>query len=267
MIRAEEKVEILGLGMGAAQVWLLFMLRTLGFVAVVPLFSARAAPPTFRIALTFLLTTIAFIAWMPRAQLPDTTLASFIPAGVSELVLGLMLGFMTGMVFVAFQYAGQFIGYQMGFAIVNVFDPQTQNQVSLIGEFLFAIVILCFLDLNLHHDFLYLWFQSYDIAPPGVFSLDQYSLTGILAMCNDLMILALKIAVPLLSFLMLTDLSLGIIARVMPQMNVFIVGIPLKIAMGLIFLSLVVLQFDPLVRHVTMEFINDAGLLLRDLVS
>jgi len=243
------------------------MLRTLGFVAVVPLFSARAAPPIFRIALVFLLTTIAFTAWAPRATVPEAMLAVFVPAGVTELVLGLMLGFMTGMVFVAFQYAGQFIGYQMGFAIVNVFDPHTQSQVSLIGEFLFTVVILAFLSLNLHHDFLRLWFMSYDIVPPGEYSLDQFSLNGLLAMCDDLMILALKIAVPLLSFLMLTDLSLGIIARVMPQMNVFIVGIPIKIAMGLIFLSLVVLQFDPVVRRVTMDFVNDAGLLLKDLAS
>jgi len=68
--------------------------------------------------------------------------------------------------------------------------------------------------------------------------------------------------VPLVAFLLLGDLSLGIIARVMPQMNVFIVGIPLKIAMGMVFLSLLVLQLDPVVRQTTHRFINDAGALL-----
>jgi flagellar biosynthetic protein FliR len=87
-------------------------------------------------------------------------------------------------------------------------------------------------------------------------------LANLVALGDDLFILALKVAVPLVAFLLLTDLSLGIIARVMPQMNVFIVGIPLKIAMGLLFLSLVVLQFDPVVRQTTNTFINDAGALL-----
>ncbi len=255
-------MDILSLGFGAAQVWLLFLLRTLGFVAIVPLLSARAAPSQFRVALVFFLTTLAFIAWAPHTVSPEMGMAEFVPAGLSELALGMMLGFIVGLVFVTFQFAGQFIGYQMGFAIVNVLDPQTQNQVSLIGEFLFAVVMLAFLQLNLHHDMLGLWHASYQLAPPGEFVLQNMQLAHLVALGDDLFILALKIAVPLVAFLLLTDLSLGIIARVMPQMNVFIVGIPLKIAMGLLFLSLIVLQFDPVVRQTTNTFINDAGALL-----
>lgn len=254
------------MGIGAAHVWLLFMLRTLGFVAIAPLFSARAAPPPFRIVLVFFLTTLAFSAWAPGfTSAVDATSAQFIPAAISELVLGMMMGFIVGMVFVTFQFAGQFIGYQMGFAIVNVLDPQTQNQVSLIGEFLFTVVLLAFLNLNLHHDLLGLWHSSYELAPPGSFTFSNLELGHIIAIGNSLVLLALKVAIPLLAFLMLTDLSLGIIARVMPQMNVFIVGIPLKIAMGMFLLSIVVLQFDPIVREVTYSYINNAGQLLSDL--
>jgi len=240
-------------------------MRTFGFVAIAPLFSARSAPPQFRIVLAFLLASVAFSAWAPRVGQMGTAVADVIPAALSELVLGMMLGFIVGLIFVTFQFAGQFIGYQMGFAIVNVLDPHSQSQVSLIGEFLFAIVMLSFLNLNLHHDLLGLWHQSYALAPPGEWALTNLELTALISAFTNLVYLALKVAIPLLGFLMLTDLSLGIIARVMPQMNVFIVGIPLKIAMGLFFISLLTLQFDPVVRQVTLRFVNDAGQLLHTL--
>jgi flagellar biosynthetic protein FliR len=250
-----------------AQLWLLFMLRTLGFVGIAPLFSARAVPLQFRAVLVIYLTILSFAAWAPAVEQPLPGLESFVPAALSELVLGMMLGFIVALVFVTFQFAGQFIGYQMGFAIVNVLDPQTQDQVSLIGEFLFAAVMLAFLSLNLHHDLIGLWFQSYDLAPPGSYAFQQMGLGTLVAYGDDLVILALKVAMPLIAFLLLTDLSLGIIARVMPQMNVFIVGIPLKIAIGLLMLSLLVLQLDPVVRQATNEFINDAGRLLAELAT
>ncbi len=156
---------------------------------------------------------------------------------------------------VAVQFAGQLIGYQMGFAIVNVLDPHSQTQISLIGEFLFAVVMLSFLNLNLHHDLIGLWYQSYDIAPPGGFAFASLADPGsafmpaLVRTFDDIFYLALKISLPLVAFLLLADLALGIIARIMPQMNVFIVGIPLKVAVGLFFMSLVVLQFDPVVRQ------------------
>jgi len=177
-------VDVVTYGLGAAQVWLYFLLRTLGFVVLVPLVSARAAPSQFRIVLVFFLTSLAFIAWAPHSVAVPVEMATFVPAAISELVLGLMLGFIAGMVFVTFQFAGQFIGYQMGFAIVNVLDPQTQNQVSMIGEFLFAVVMLAFLNLNLHHDLLGLWHTSYEIAPPGSVVLANLGLEHIRSRCR-----------------------------------------------------------------------------------
>ena len=265
-------MEALGFTPDMAALWLLFLLRTLGFVAVVPFISARNTPIQFRIFLVFLLTSISFAAFSPLAASPGAAPARFIPAAVNELMLGLALGFLVGLIFVTFQFAGQFIGYQMGFAIVNVLDPQSQEQVSIIGQFLFAVSTLAFFALNLHHDLLGVWYASYELAPPGHWSFAGLGGTTLLgaqeapvwmvwlgATMLQMMWLALKIALPLLAFLMLTDLSLGIIARVMPQLNVFIVGIPLKIAMGLFFLSVLLLQFDPVVRLATNRFINHAG--------
>ncbi len=258
-------MDILGYSTAQATLWLLFMLRTLGFVFIVPLFSARSVPSQFKLALVLFLTALSFIAFSPTTSLPSIEPADFIPAAVSELVIGLMLGFMVGMIFVTFLFAGQFIGYQMGFAMVNVLDPHTQSQVSLIGEFLFALAVLTVLNLNIHHGFLWVWHESYNLAPVGAWALANFDVMPLAAMLDDFMLLSLKIAMPLITLLLLTDLALGIIARVMPQMNVFIVGMPLKIAIGLIFLSLVVLEFDPAVRQVSNTYFNHAGAFLSGL--
>lgn len=266
-------MDLTGYGLGQAQLWLLFLLRAGSFVFVAPLFSTKLGPPQFRVALSFFLAIISFVAWAPALKLPDLSFAHFIPMAISEVALGLMLGFTVGLVMVAVQFAGQLIGYQMGFAIVNVLDPHSQNQISLIGEFLFAVVMLAFLSLNLHHDLIGLWYQSYDIAPPGGFAFaslaDPHSpfLPALVSTFDDIFYLALKISLPLVAFLLLADLALGIVARIMPQMNVFIVGIPLKVAVGLFFLSLVVLQFDPVVRQCTVRFINHSGELMQALVN
>jgi flagellar biosynthesis protein FliR len=258
-----EQVDVLSLGLGQAQIWLLFLLRAAGFCFVAPILSSRVAPAQLRIALTVFLAMVSFLAWAPLCTLqPGMEMGVFLPAAASEIILGLLLGFLVGLLFMAFQFAGQLIGYQMGFAIVNVLDPNSQTQVSLVSEFLFACVTLSFLSLNLHHEMIGVWYQSYQIAPPGSFALTNLSLPVLTACCDDIFYLSLKIAMPLLAFLLLTDLALGIVARVMPQMNVFIVGIPLKIALGLIVLALVILQFDPAVRQVTLTFVNHAGEML-----
>jgi flagellar biosynthetic protein FliR len=267
-------VDLYALTAARAGLWLLFLMRASGFMFFAPLLSTRVSPPQLRIALAFFLALIGYIAWGPMLATPqEVTIAWFVPAAVSELMLGLILGYLVGLVFAAFQYAGQLIGYQMGFAVVNVLDPHTQNQVSLIGEFLFAVVMLAFLSMNLHHDMLGLWYESYRIAPPGAFSFAGIAaahsayLPALTAACADLFYLALKIAMPLLAFLLLTDLALGIVARVMPQLNVFIVGIPLKVAVGLFFLSMVVLQFDPAVHQSMVRYINHAGAMLHALAT
>jgi flagellar biosynthetic protein FliR len=243
--------------------WLLFLMRALGFVFLAPLFSVRSAPVQFRVGLGFLLGVLAFIAWAPSGNpvnwhIPQT-FAEFLPMAVSELLVGLALGFFTGLAFVVIQWAGSLIGYQMGFAIVNVLDPHSQTQSSIIGEFLFAVAMLAFLNLNLHHDMLRLWHASYGLAPPGEFSLGLASPALFGGLMRDVSYLALQFALPLMAFLLLADLALGILARILPQMNVFAVGLSLKIGLGLMLLSFYVMGLDPAVRKAVYMFVNDAG--------
>lgn len=247
---------------------LLFLLRTSAFIVVAPFLSARFAPPQFRIALAVFLSITAWAAWgpghFPQALPPGAEgWGRFIPMALSEVLLGLLLGFFCGLFFAAFQFAGSIAGYQMGFSIVNVLDPHTQQQQSIIGDFLFVCATLAYLELNLHHNLIGAWYQSYALAPPGQFDLGAIPLSLLGAAMGGMLLLALKIAMPITAFLLLIDLALGILARVVPQLNVFIVGIPLKTAVGLGVLSAMVLALNPLVRQGAREFFNYAGVILK----
>ncbi|MCC7477976.1 flagellar biosynthetic protein FliR [bacterium] len=236
------------LAQGPLQLWLLFALRAIAFLLTAPIFSARFVPQQFRIYLAFLMAVIAYSAWAPGKSIAILQPGDFILAGINEILTGLVLGTILSLVLLAFQFAGSLAGYQMGLSIVNVLDPQSQQQVSIVGDFLFACATLAFLELNLHFDVLRLWQRSLELAPPGGLVLEagtaEYAL--VLESITSLLMLGLQISMPLVLFLLLVDAALGILARVVPQLNIFVLGTSAKGAIGLILLSLLVLEVDAL---------------------
>ncbi|MEZ5339722.1 MAG: flagellar biosynthetic protein FliR [bacterium] len=245
--------------------WLLILLRTMGFVFLAPMFSAQGVPVMLRVMLGFLLSNIVYTFYAPTATLKLLDDSLFLSAAVQELALGMLLGFITGLVFVAFQFAGQFIGYQMGFAVVNVFDPSTQTQASIIGQFLFTTAMLVFVGSGQHLELLRLWLASYELLPPGQWMIEHFDTQTMVSICTSLFVIAMRISLPLIAFLILIDLSLGILARVMPQLNVFFVGIPVKIVLGLLFLALVTTELGSNVRRTRDIFINHCGEMMQEL--
>jgi flagellar biosynthetic protein FliR len=244
-------VEVWGNSEAQLQLWLLFGLRAAGFVFSAPVFSARMVPLAFRLYLAFLLAGIAFSAWAPAAPLITSSAGSFALAAINELLIGLALGFVVSLVLAAFQLAGTLAGYQMGLAIVNVLDPQSQQQVSLLGDFFFVCATVVFLELNFHLGVLKLWFSGFQLAPVGQLALQAPGWAGAAELMQGLLLLGLKIAMPLVLFLLLMDVALGILARVVPQLNIFVVGTTVKSALGMLILGIVLLQFGtPLTRGV-----------------
>ena len=245
--------------------WLLILLRTMGFIFLAPIFSAQGVPVLVRILLGFLLANVVYAFYIPSAGLKLLDDSMFLPCALQELALGMLLGFITSLLFVAFQLAGELIGYQIGFAVVNVFDPSTQTQTSIIGQFLFTAAMLVFVGTGQHLEILRLWLASYELLPPGSWMIEHFETQTIVAICSSLFLIALRIALPLIAFLILIDLALGILARVMPQMNVFFVGIPVKIVLGLLFLALVTTELGSNVRRTKDTFINHCGQMMREL--
>ncbi|MFP4391785.1 MAG: flagellar biosynthetic protein FliR [Desulfohalobiaceae bacterium] len=243
--------------------FLLTLLRISLLVFLLPFFGGQNAPRSVKAALCLVLTLGLWPYLHFSGELfPATTLGLALMA-FGELVLGLVLGIVVRIFFAGVQTAGQLIGFQMGFAMMNVVDPMTGVQVTLISQLLYLLSLLLFLSMNGHLYMLHGLGQSFELVPPGELLINPQVTEQLLGFSSQIFVLGVKIAAPIIVAVFLVDLALGIMAKIAPQVNVLFVGFPLKIGVGLIFLGSVVNIMAWLLR----DFVRDILPLYQDLMS
>ncbi|PIC75220.1 flagellar biosynthetic protein FliR [Sporosarcina sp. P26b] len=217
--------------------FLLILTRVTSFFVTLPLFSYKTIPATQRLLFG------AILAWMMSYSItmPELVIdGQYILLVLKEAVVGLSIGIAAFIIMSAIQVAGGFIDFQMGFAIANVIDPQTGAQSPLLGQFLNSLAMLLLLVVNGHHMLLDGIFYSYDFVPITAmwppFGSPNMAEFIVLTFAKSFAI-AFQMAIPVVATLFLVDLALGITARAVPQLNIFVVGFPIKI--GVSFLVIV----------------------------
>ena len=219
--------------------FLLVFMRITAFFVTLPLFSYRNIPNMHKIGFSFLLAWIMFIAMEPPSIEIDGEYFMLI---LKEALFGLLTGFTAYFIIAAVQIAGSFIDFQMGFAIANVIDPQTGAQSPLIGQFLYTFALLLMLSVNAHHLLLDGVFYSYQFVPIDQLYLPlgkENVIEFIVRSFNSMFLIAFQMSIPVVGSLFLVDIALGIVARTVPQLNIFVVGLPLKIGVSFILLIVV----------------------------
>jgi len=213
---------------------LLIMFRTGAFLMIVPVFGHTSIPRLLRVWLIIIFALMIFPSAVVSEIQPPTTTFQLAMVILIELATGFAMGFAVIILFSAVQFAGHMIGLQMGLAVASVIDPMGAGQISIIGEFYYLLSLLVFLLIDGHHYVIEALVRSFELIPlgGGVFGagLGEY----ILALTGNLFIIAVKLAAPVIITLFIVNVVLGIVARTVPQMNVFIVGFPLAIGVGLI---------------------------------
>jgi flagellar biosynthetic protein FliR len=213
------------------------MLRVSGFFIVAPFWSHRAVPKTVKVPIVLVLAFAVgpIIAGFGPVK-PDSlwTLGGW---AIAELATGAIIGFAFAALFYAIRMAGDIVGLQMGFAIVNVIDPNATGQVSLIGEFKYVLALLILMIVDGHHLMIAALVDTYRLIPIGGVSFGDLAFERLLRLTATAFVTAVKIGAPIMITLLLTDVALGIVARTVPQMNIFIVGFPLKIGIGFLILA------------------------------
>lgn len=235
----------------------------LAFFMVAPIFSATGFPNQAKVGLAaFLAIIILFLrgADMPPISLDLISISALV---IGEVLIGLILGFIVGLLFAAMQLAGYIMGYQMGFAVANVLDPVQGAQVSVLGQFIFLFGLLTFLNIDAHHMFLIGMTESYDIIPVGTISPDFDLVTVMGSLFHTYFTIALKLALPVLGIILMLDVSLGIVARTVPQMNVFLVGLPLKTLVGIFTLLISFSFMHMLIEYEIANLITDFYIFMR----
>jgi len=235
--------------------FVLLLTRTSGMILSAPVFGSNYLPNQIKVAFSLIL-TIVFIPFFSPEVLPDFHIMTVILAVFMELMVGIAIGLIANLIFSSVQIAGQLIDMQMGFLIASVMDPQYQTQVPLIGQFKYLLAILIFLSINGHHLFIRTVYQSYEFLPMG--QIADLGAGGIAfnQLFSTVFVLAFQVSAPALGTLFLTNIALGVLARTVPQMNVFIIGFPVKIFVGFIAL-LFLLPFYNLILRDMFQHIWD----------
>lgn len=213
---------------------LLIVVRISGMFLIAPIFGMRGVPAQFKIGLAFFAGLIA----LPGVSAVNDWTGMFgnplwlLLMVVKELIIGLVIGYGAMLVFSAIQVAGQFIDMQIGFSIVNVIDPQSGFHMPIIGSFKNLLAVLLFLGIDGHYGLITAIMQSFQFVPLGSFSITDGLIEFFFKSFSVMFLLALKISMPVVAALFLTDIGFSIMARTVPQMNIFVVGMPLKILLG-----------------------------------
>lgn len=212
---------------------LLIGLRISGLFIMSPIFGRAILPVRFRLGLSLVLTYILLGAVPPPAAQMDN-LYIFALAALQEFLMGLVLGFLTSLFLSVALTAGEMIDMQIGFGMVNILDPHSQQQVPLIGNFLNLLGLLLFFAVDGHLDLIRILSATLLRIPPGAAAPLPRMAAALTAYFASVFVLAVRLAVPVIAAALMAETALGILMRTVPQMNVFVVGIPLKILLGLV---------------------------------
>lgn len=222
-------------------VFLLVFVRITAFFVAAPFFNSRNVPNQFKIALGFLLTLISF-QYVPAVE-PIPMDLTFIIHVLKEVLVGVMLGLICEIMFAAVQVAGGMMDMQIGLAMANVIDPRTGTYIPVTGNFKNVLATLYFFSIDGHHMLIRGLISSYQVIPLdrmwAPFGSEQVVMTAV-KVFTQMFLSAFMIAAPLVVAIFLVDVTLGIIAKSVPQFNIFVVGMPIKMLAG--FLLLIVLM-------------------------
>lgn len=237
------------------QIFLICLSRVAGFVAAIPVLLANQTPPQVKAGLVIMVSMVLFPVMAPTLGNFSFTPTSLILVLISEVLLGSMIGLVARMIFTTVEFGGTVIGYQMGFAAANVFDPQSDRQLALISQFQNVFAILIFLAIDGHHVFFQIAVKSYTLLPPGHFNISGGVVPYLITLSSRIFFLGIQFSAPILAVLLLSGLILGILARVFPQLNVFLLSFPLNIAISFTVIGLTL----PLVTILLRREFDDLG--------
>ena len=220
------------------KVFFLILIRVSVVLFLFPIFGSNMFPVLVKVGLSLALSLLFFpIVSIDHTLFPKTVL-EFLILTASELMIGMALGLSVRLFFAGVQLAGKLIGFQMGFAIINVMDPQSGTQVSIIDQIGYWVVLLVFLGLNGHHMLIAALGESFHLVNIGVITLKAGFYSTLQSIAADVFVISIKIGSPAIAALLFVSAAFGISAKFAPQMNILIAAFPIKITTGLIFFGI-----------------------------
>ena len=216
------------------ELFLLIMVRMTGVVVFNPLFGRRNVPAMLKAGFALFLAVVTVMPLPVGEHIAAyDSVVGLIAAGVAEFAVGYLMGLVVNMFFAVIPLSGEMIDMQMGMSMSKMYDPGSNVQMPLAAGFFNVALVLMFFFTGAYRDMIYIAVSSVHLFPPGSFSVNPNVGMYLADIFGHVMMISLKFAFPVIASELVTETGIGIIMRAVPQINVFVVGVQLKIIIGI----------------------------------
>lgn len=235
--------------------YLLILVRISGFMVAAPIFSLRNVPMRIKTLLAIALAIVVYHV-VPYQDVTYSTSIEYALVVVSEMLAGVIMGFMANVAYYILSFAGQIIDQEIGFSMVNQYDPITSAQVTITGNLYTYAVMLMLMVTNMHHYLIRAITDSFQVLPVGsiAFNFNLYEVMKRFVI--DYFVIGFRIVLPIFASLLVVNTILAILARVAPQMNMFVIGLQLKVFVGLVVLVLMLMMITGVADLIFQEMMS-----------
>lgn len=231
--------------------FILIFARISSFMVTSPGFSLKQAPIVLKVGLSFFLSVIVYSMIPEKVGAANLIIFSFLV--IKEILVGIALGFVVQLIFSSIEMAGQLIDFQVGFSMGSVYDPSVGIQASNYGRLYYWIALVLFFLSDMHHIVLQNLINSFQMVPLNEAGFIGNTVEGIIRLFIEMFQVSFMLAAPVVLVAFVTDCVLGIVSRSVPQINVLMLGMPMKILVSFIFILLFLPNFMQLVTNIFPE--------------
>lgn len=246
----------------AVQMWLWPFFRIAGLLMTAPIIGTRSVPMRVRLIIAIAITTVVYPV-IPAIPEIDPLSLQGVLISMQQVILGVAMGLCIRIIFIALELAGQAIGQLMGLMLASMVDPLNGNQVPIIGQFYLLLATLLFLVVDGHLMMIGVLAESFTTMPITAGGLSKDGAWEVLMWTGHIINMSVVIALPALVSLLVVNLSFGVMTRSAPQLNIFAVGFPIMLILGVVIIFFSLNSFVP---HM-MTLFDDGMLMMQKLVT
>lgn len=243
----------------------LILMRMSGFILLNPVLGRRNMPAMFRTGLALTLEVIIYqVESAAGVSVPDVSNpVAFGMLLLLEFGIGYLLGFVLQLFDFVMTHAGSVIDFQIGLSMATVYDPQSGVQIALTGQFLEIYFILLFFAVDGHLALIHILLTSAEMVPYGAAVIGQLQADAAVTLFTECVVLAMKLAFPLIAIEFLVEIAVGLLTKVIPQINLFVLNLDLKVVIGLLTILLLISPVGAYLNNMVTEMIRQTQEMLR----
>ncbi len=218
--------------------YILILVRISGFIFTAPFFSLQNVPIRVKTGLAIFLASILFYT-VPYQAPEYSTVIEYAILVIKEVLAGAIMGLFANIAYHIIAFSGQIIDIEIGYSMVSELDPMTNIQITITANLYGYLVLLIMLITNMHHYFLRAIIDSFQVIGIGQVNINPNMYQLMVQFITDYFVIGFRIVLPIFAAILIVNTILGILAKIAPQMNMFVVGMQIKVTVGLIVLAMI----------------------------